>query len=71
MAVTLGDLLIRRTHIFYETPNHGLDQLGKIADLVGEEIGWDAERKEAETAAYISEVNAAMAFREELDGFDV
>jgi len=67
MAMTLGDLLIRRTHLFYETADHALEQASQIAELAAAEMGWDTERTEAELAAYTNEVDLTMAFRNELE----
>jgi glycerol-3-phosphate dehydrogenase len=66
MAVTLCDLLIRRTHVFYETEDHALTAVPSLVDFVGQELGWDASRKAAELAAYLQEVERTLAFREEI-----
>ncbi len=67
MAITLKDLLIRRTHIFYETTDHGLSRIDEVAELVGKEMGWDSHRRDAEVAAYREEVDRSTAFRQEID----
>jgi len=49
MACTIGDLLIRRTHIAFETPDHGRAAARRVATF----LGWDAkelERYDAEVA---------------------
>ena len=66
MAVTLCDLLIRRTHLFYEVPGHALAEAPGVAELVGQELGWGAARQAAELAAYAHEIDRAMAFKAEL-----
>ena len=66
MAITLCDLLIRRTHLFYEVPGHALAEATGVAELVGQELGWDAARQAAELAAYAREARRAMAFQAEL-----
>ena len=68
MAVTLCDLLIRRIHLFYETSNQAWDQAPFVADVAAKELGWGEQRKEAELAAYQSEIERSMAFRSELAG---
>ncbi len=68
MAVTLCDLLIRRIHLFYETSDQAWDQAPFVADVAAKELGWDEQRKEAELAAYQSEIERGMAFRSELAG---
>ncbi|HKI95823.1 MAG TPA: glycerol-3-phosphate dehydrogenase/oxidase [Gemmatimonadales bacterium] len=66
MALTLTDLLLRRTHVFLETPGHGLKQAPEIVDLIADELGWDAARKASELAAYLQEVERHESFRTEL-----
>jgi len=66
MALTLPDLLIRRTHVFYETPGHGLPEALALATLVAPDLGWDAARCAAEVEAYRAEVARAEAFRHQL-----
>ncbi|UCD24046.1 MAG: glycerol-3-phosphate dehydrogenase/oxidase [Gemmatimonadota bacterium] len=71
MAITLGDLLIRRTHLFYELADHATGHASLVADLASAEMGWDTERTEAELAAYRNEVDLTMAFRTELAAAEV
>jgi glycerol-3-phosphate dehydrogenase len=48
LAWTLGDLLIRRTRIAFETADHGLSVAPAVADAVGPVLGWDEGRREIE-----------------------
>ncbi len=64
MALTLGDLLIRRTHLFYEAPLETLDRIERIAALAAQEMGWDDARRDAELIAYRSEIDRMLAFRD-------
>ena len=66
MAVTLADLLIRRTHIFWEVMGHAVPEAPGIVDLVADELGWDASRKASELSAYLREIQDTMAFRDDL-----
>jgi glycerol-3-phosphate dehydrogenase len=66
MALTLSDLMIRRTHAFYETPGHGLAEAPELAALVAPELGWDDARCAAEVGAYRALVERSEAFRHEL-----
>ncbi len=66
MAITLGDLLIRRTHVFHRAAGHAADQAPAVAELAASEMGWDRERVDAELQAYRHEVARADAFRSEL-----
>lgn len=66
MAITLSDLLVRRTHLFYEVLGHAVPEAPGVVDLAAHELGWDAGRKASELAAYLQEIQNAMAFRDEL-----
>ena len=52
MAQTLADLLIRRTHIAFETRDSGRAAARVAADLVAGRLGWDGGDVERELAAY-------------------
>jgi glycerol-3-phosphate dehydrogenase len=67
LALTLTDLLLRRTHVFHEVRGHAVSEVPALADLVGAELGWDAGRKASELAAYVAEANHHEAFRGERD----
>lgn len=67
MAITLGDLLIRRTHLFHEAPQATLESLPAIVELGRREMGWDGARRAAEIRAYRYEVERNAAFRKELE----
>jgi len=55
MACTLGDLLIRRTHVAFETRDHGRAAARTVLPLVAPLLGWDAARGERELARYDAE----------------
>ncbi len=65
MAVTLGDLLVRRTHLFYVAPRRILDALPDVAAVAAREMEWDGARQDAELAAYRYEVERNNTFRAE------
>ncbi len=50
-ATTLTDVLARRVLLAFE-PGHGLDVAARAATLVGERMGWGADRQAAELAEY-------------------
>ncbi len=64
MVVHLDDLMTRRTGLAYEMRDGGLHIAPAIAELVGEELGWDAERRALEIAQYRNAVMAAHRWRE-------
>jgi len=63
MALTLCDLLVRRTHAFYETPGHAVEHALDLATLVAPQLGWDEARCRAEADAYRAHVEREEAFR--------
>ncbi|GGE69122.1 glycerol-3-phosphate dehydrogenase/oxidase [Nesterenkonia cremea] len=60
-AVHLEDLLERRTRLFHEVSDRGLEASVHVAALVAEELGWDEERVDYECRAYTSYVEAYLA----------
>ena len=55
MAETLGDLLIRRTHLAFETRDHALSVAPSVAAAVAPALGWDKGAIAASLADYESE----------------
>ena len=56
-ALSVSDVVERRTRIAFEAPNFGLADVKTIADLIAPYLGWKAADKKAS----ISEYQAAMA----------
>jgi len=56
MACTLGDLLVRRTKLAFETRDHGTSVAHRAAAAVGQVLGWDERARDASVAAYATEV---------------
>ena len=52
MAMTLSDVLIRRTHIIDQASDQGLEMAGEIAVLMARELGWDEEEQAAQVEQY-------------------
>lgn len=55
-ACTLADLLVRRTHIAFETRDHGRGAAARIAPLVASWLGWTGDATAAALSAYEAEV---------------
>ena len=51
-ALTLDDVLTRRTHVAIEDPDAGIDAAAEVAALIAPVLGWDAARQKEEVAAY-------------------
>jgi glycerol-3-phosphate dehydrogenase len=66
MAARLGDVLIRRLHLFYEDPAHGSAVSSAVAARMAGLLGWDKSRCENEEANYTAEVKRARAFLREV-----
>ena len=50
-AVTMADVLARRVLLAFE-PGHGFEVADRAAEILGERLGWDSERRELEIAEY-------------------
>jgi glycerol-3-phosphate dehydrogenase len=61
MAQTLSDLLIRRTHIAFETRDHGVSAAPSAANLVGPLLGWSDETKRARIREFELDVERMFA----------
>ena len=56
MAATLSDLLIRRTHIAFETRDHGKAVSARAAEIVAPLLRWSEDVKSAQLRSYRSDV---------------
>ncbi|MDY6878197.1 MAG: glycerol-3-phosphate dehydrogenase/oxidase [Chloroflexota bacterium] len=63
MALTLCDVLIRRTHVIYETRDGGLRQARAVADLMAPRLGWDKVEAERQVADYAAQVALTQQWR--------
>jgi glycerol-3-phosphate dehydrogenase len=61
LAVTLGDLLIRRTGVAFLRPDHAVAIAPAVAELVAPLLGWDADAIRGAIADYEREVDATFA----------
>lgn len=63
MALTLNDILIRRTHMIYEAPEGGLDRSRAVAEVMAPRLDWDAAEVERQVADYAAQVALTQAWR--------
>ena len=63
MAMTLGDVLVRRLGSFYETPDQGVLVAGAVAERIGGLLAWDSTRTDREIRAHEDLVRVHQAFR--------
>ena len=61
MAQTLSDLLIRRTHLAFETRDHGSSIALSAAQIVAPLLGWDEETKSARVREYERDIERMFA----------
>jgi glycerol-3-phosphate dehydrogenase len=52
LAQTVEDVMVRRTHLYYEHPERGIPAANRVAELMGRELGWDDARIVAEADRY-------------------
>jgi glycerol-3-phosphate dehydrogenase len=62
-ALTLEDTLGRRLQLLLRSRDQGLGCAHKVAERMGEKLGWSASRVEAETAFYRGVVERSRKFR--------
>jgi glycerol-3-phosphate dehydrogenase len=55
-ACTLGDVLIRRTHVAFETRDHGRGAAARIAPVLQHTLSWSDAERDAQIARYEAEV---------------
>ena len=53
MAQTVEDVMVRRTHLYYEHPDRGVPAATRVAELMARELEWDDERITAEAERYL------------------
>ena len=61
LAKTLSDLLIRRTHLAFETRDHGKSAAQRAADIVAPLLGWDESTKKSRISDYNADVDRIFA----------
>jgi len=61
MARTVSDLLIRRTHLAFETRDHGRSIAPAAAEIVAPLLGWDEATKRARISEYDADVERIFA----------
>ena len=59
-ALHVEDVLVRRTRVSMEYAHRGAESAAAVAEVLGAELGWDAERIAAEAELYRSRVAAEL-----------
>jgi glycerol-3-phosphate dehydrogenase len=68
LALTLGDLLVRRTPVAFETRDHGRGAARRVLPEVARWLCWDERAAEAALAAYDAEVERIFRVERERAG---
>ena len=63
MALTLCDVLIRRTHVIYETPDGGLKRARAVAELMAPRLGWNEAEIGHQIVNYAAQVALTQQWR--------
>jgi len=63
MAVTLNDVLMRRTHVIYETRSGGVERARAVARLMASRLEWDASEINRQVSDYTAQVALTQAWR--------
>ncbi|MDD3717271.1 MAG: glycerol-3-phosphate dehydrogenase/oxidase [Actinomycetota bacterium] len=63
MVVSLSDYMVRRSLIYYEDREQGLGCAERVADLLGAELGWDAEEKGRQVEEYRRVVELSRSYK--------
>jgi glycerol-3-phosphate dehydrogenase len=63
MALTLCDVLVRRTHVIYETLTGGMERARDVAELMAPRLGWHETGLSRQVAAYAAQVALAQDWR--------
>ena len=65
-ALTIADVLMRRTRIALESADRGRAAAPVVAEIMARVLMWDDARREEEIAIYLSEIDRAIAAETEL-----
>ena len=52
LACRVADVLVRRIHLFFETRDRGAQAAPRVAELLGQELGWDSGEVRSEIESY-------------------
>jgi glycerol-3-phosphate dehydrogenase len=55
MAMTVADVMMRRTHLYHTHPGQAVEAAGTVAQLLGRELGWSEAATEERAQAYRDE----------------
>lgn len=62
-ARSIGDLMIRRMHLFWQAADQGVGALARVASLAARELRWDEAGEKASVAEYLSEIRRSRRYQ--------
>jgi glycerol-3-phosphate dehydrogenase len=65
-ALSVADVVARRTRAIFEMPDRGSGAAGEVAALLARTLGWDEARRREEVARYRTAIEAARAAEDAL-----
>jgi len=66
-ALTIADVLLRRTHLAFETRDHGLGVCTKVAEVMAGPLGWDADEKRRQVERFSRDAASVLSVEIESD----
>jgi len=64
-ALTIADVLLRRTHLAFETRDHGLGACEDVAAVMAGALGWDDAERQRQIERYSRDVASVLAVETE------
>ncbi|MGH9420229.1 MAG: glycerol-3-phosphate dehydrogenase C-terminal domain-containing protein, partial [Thermoanaerobaculia bacterium] len=64
MAVTIADVMMRRTHIAFELPDHGIAAATSVARVMAEVLDWSDATTRSRSDDYTNDVKRLFSLRE-------
>ncbi len=68
MALTLNDVLMRRSHVIYEAADGGLARASAVAAVIAPRLGWDEAEQARQVLEYSRQVALTCAWKEKRIG---
>lgn len=65
LAGTVSDVMVRRTQLFFRDRDQGLAAVERVADLLGDELGWSRDQRTRHAESYRAEVERSRRWRDE------
>lgn len=67
LALSVDDVMVRRTSLTLTAKDQGIDAVERVADVMGARLGWSKEARQASIDEYLHSVALSRGFRTELE----